>query len=222
MRHVDGRFVPDAPAGVRESPHQVDVLADAQGLVERDADGVQRGPADDECRTRHVRDPRARHDPRRQIAEVEAAALAGVAAGPRVVRLADDARCDGGDEWIGQMREQRGKPAAGRCAVAVDEGDELALHMRQSGVARGARTAVFVAPHEGRVMGGADSRDTGDVVRCVVDDNDRHVAAECREAAVEVGEAIVRGDDHGHVVGRRRGRDGVGQPGVGQAARQHG
>ena len=49
-----------------------------------------------------------------------------------------------------------------------------------------------------------------------------HVAAERGEAAVEVGEAVVRGDDDGHVAGRAARRDGVGEPGIGQATREHG
>ena len=201
MRHLDRRLVPDPPASVVQSPDQVDVLAVSQRRIEDAAgrDRVKRRPPDQQRRGRHVRDPAGRHDTRRLVAEIEAAAHLLVPACRRTGRQRDDPRRDGADERIGQVRRECVDPARRRHAVAVEEGDQARLDACQAGVPSCAGTRAGGQPSHDRPVPPGYGADRGWVGRAVVDHHDRILAADGGQAAVQHGRSVPHRDHDGDV-----------------------
>ncbi len=140
----DRGFVPHAVAGLVDAPDEIDVLADAHGLVEA-TDAAEHVRASDQAGGRYVRDAAPGTHARRLVAEVEGRMDGLVSGQGSRSRPADDAGRDEADALVGEVRQQRVEPPRSRLAVGVDERDESGGDRRQSRVAGGPRTAVLVA-----------------------------------------------------------------------------
>jgi len=175
--HLRRGLVPAAPSGLVEAPHQVDVLAETQRLVES-ADGIEGLRSHHDHRRRHVAHPRPRADACRLAAQVEWRA-----------RFSGHPRRHQAHPGIVEVGEQRNEPVVGRrqLHVGVHERHERARHEWSGGVAGGGRSAVHGQPH-----GGAVQRRLAPVVD--------------RQAAVDVASPTELGRHHRDVVGRERGR----------------
>jgi hypothetical protein len=103
--------------------------------------------------------------------------------------------------------------------VAVEERDELGLHLRQRIVARGGWAVGALAPDEIGAVACGGSGDRHRLGRSIVDDDDRRRRAERAQAAVELAGAIPDRDHHRDLLRRALARLGprMRQPGVSQA-----
>jgi hypothetical protein len=170
VAHGRGRLVADAPAGGRQPPDEVDVLAHEHAVGES---RPGRRPAHDERRAGHVGHPRARPDDRGPGAHVEGRARAlvpGQPRGPRLMR--HDPRRDRADGRVREVRQQPVQPARLRHAVRVEERDDLGRSGRQPGVPRRPRAAVDRPTDHPRAVRGGDRGDRARVGRGVVHDDD--------------------------------------------------
>ncbi len=165
VAHGGGRLVAHPQPALVEPPHQVDVLAAAQVVVETAGGQEHVGPGH-EGRRRHVGDPGAGPDARLARSEVEwrAHRLVPGQRRPAVRRRAGDARGDRRHAVVGELQQQRLQPSRLGMAIGVDERHDRRRHRRQTEVAGCRRSAIGRAPQHG----GPWRHDRG--VGAVVDD----------------------------------------------------
>jgi hypothetical protein len=137
--------------------------------------------------------------------------------------MGHDAGRHGSHRRVGEVPQQRRKPARPGDTVGVDEGDQRRAHGGEAGIPRGARPFAPVAAQADRA-GCRGCRRHGGVVRRPVVHHDDPRPGQAGQAPGELGRAVAHRDDGGDLVrpraGRAAGRVRVGEPGVEQAACQ--
>ena len=132
-----------------------------------------------------------------------------------------DARRDGGDERVGEVRGERSiQPVGGTQSLSRNATSSLRTCARPV-LRAGAGPPFRSRRSSGAPCAAATLADRGRVRRPVVDDQHRVASTERGEASVELVGAVAHRDDDGDVGGAaRRGRPRVGQPGVGEPTGQ--
>ncbi len=216
MQRDQRRVVAHHEAGLREAPHEVDVLGDPPARVESAGRAQVRDPADQAGRGQVGHGGAGAHLPS-DGAEVEGGGGGVVPLEPAGVLRGDAPGDPGSGEGqlrVGDVPREVEEDGGADDDVGVDEGDERRRHPLQSGVPRSGGARVGGEGQHLRAVPDRDGRDGGGVVRGVVDDQ-RPQRRQRRQTAVELGGAVADGYDDGEV----RCVDGdVAQDGVGEVA----
>ena len=174
MGHGDVGDVAHEPTSVVESPHEIDVLAVAQRLVEAVAETA---PAHHQTGARNEVNHRVRNHQGAAITHVQGAeALLEVVARRSTARPADPWR-DRALEGIVEVRLKTPEDVAGIVEdhVDVDEPEQWTRRRPRAGVSRAPRSEIDVQPHDVGTEALRAVRDGVCVARAVIDD--RHVQA---------------------------------------------
>ena len=219
---LDGRVVPDPPAGAGQSPDQIDVLADPELGVEGGR-SHQGPPPDHQGGGRHV--------PHRPVGAHQAGVGPEVEGGagvevPGQGRAPDPRRPDPRRPdphrpdprrhrphlRVVEQSDQVVEPSGPGQAVTVHERHQFGGHQRRPLVAGGRRPAADRTSHQAGTVAPTDRFHRPGVRRPVV--HHQHLpAAQAPQAAVEEGAPVPHRHHHRHPAGIRRGARRVGPGG---------
>ncbi len=219
--HDDRGLVADLPALCDEPPDEVDVLADAEVLVEPVAQGAS---SHDQRRGGHEGDCGAGPDDSALVPEVEWGGGDLKALADRVAQGSAQPWRDRADLGVREVPDELVEPVGLGHDVGVEERDERRGRARAPSIAGGGGSERHLVAHEGGVVRTCDAGDRAFVGGAVVDDGHPQGRGPREHAEQRVESSRVVTDGHDHVdlagVGAARVVCGVHDAGVDEPSGQ--